>query len=162
MIIPFVLLFAGCGSGSEVSLPQQTTAAAVVFSATNAPLAAAVTAFEITAKMPEGASVRIRPGTTNEIDAGSLVPRLGNSLLSGSYSVATREVTLFVLPLSVPTDWGLSGNIGQFAEIKVDCLPGVTKSSFTAINPSFPGFKASDGTTNNPTPLFTATMDVTF
>lgn len=152
-------LIFGCGSGSSAALPQQKTAT-VVFSAANATLTTPVSALQITAIMPAGATVRLKAGTANEIDAASLPPRLDNSIVTGSYASATREVTLIIIPLSLPTIWGTTGSIGAFAEIKVDCQPDVTKTSFTSINPSFPGFKASDGTVPGPTLLFTPSMDV--
>lgn len=155
-----VLLLFGCGSGSSVTLPQQKTAT-VVFSATNAPLTTSISGLEITAKMPAGANVRLKTGTANEIDLTSVTPKLSNSMIfAGSYSSATREITLIIAPQTVPSNWGLSGSIGPFVEIMVDCLPSLTKADFTSLNPTFPGFKASDGTVPGPTLLFTPSMDV--
>lgn len=155
-----VLLLFGCGSGSSVTLPQQKTAT-VVFSATNAPLTTPLSGLEITAKIPAGANVRLKPGTTNEIDLSSVTPKLSNSMIfAGSYSSSTQEITLIIAPQTLPSNWGLSGSIGPFVEIKVDCLPSLTKADFTSINLSFPGFKASDGTVPGPTLLFTPSMDV--
>lgn len=157
-----VALLFGCGSGSSVAPPQQQKTATVTFSATNAPITPAVDGLQITALMPTGANVRLKAGTTNEIDPASLTPRLANSAVSGSYSSVNSEITLLVTSTSsLPTDWGTTGNIGPFAEIQVDCQLNVTPADFYTINLTFPGFKASNGTINNPTSLLTPAMAVT-
>lgn len=160
LIVATMFLVFGCGSGSSVTPPQQNTAT-VVFSASNSPLTTPVSGLQITAKMPTGANVRLKAGSANEIDVASLSSKLPTSSVAGSYSSVTREVTLLVIPtIPLPTDWGTAGSIGVFAEIKVDCQPGITKVNFTSINPDFPGFIASDGTTPGPTLLLTPSMDV--
>ena len=161
------LQFAGCGSGSSASLPQQKTATVIFTASTSAALPTAVRVIKNSAVMPPGVTVPLLPNSKREVDPGALVAYKSGSTLFGSYSAP-----LLIVSVSgdvTPSSPGLGvNNVGDFVGVKVNYQAGLplTEASFTSINPTFPDFDAqgfdSTGSSVNLTAKLKPAMRVKF
>lgn len=149
LLIGTFLMFAGCGSGSSVTLPQQKTATLIFSASTSAALPTAVRIIRISARIPAGVTVPLKINSNREVDPGALVAYKPGSTVFGSYSAPLLMVSVSgdVTPSSASL--GIN-NVGDFAGVKVNFPPEapLTEANFTGINPTFPDFAASGFTTS--------------
>lgn len=158
-----LLLSAGCGSGSSVTLPQQKTATIIFSAATTATLPTAVRIVKVSAKIPAGVTVPLQLNGGRQVDPGALVAFKSGSTIFGSYSAPL--LTIGVWSDVSPTSPGLGiTNVGDFAGVKVTYDAGLplTEGSFTGINPTFPDFAAEGSPDVKLTGFLKPAMRVTF
>jgi ABC-type glycerol-3-phosphate transport system substrate-binding protein len=157
-----VVTLAACGSGSSVTLPQQKKATLVFAASTSASLPTAVRDISISARIPAGVTVPLEPGSKTQVANTVLVALKAGSII-GNYSAPVLRIQAFADPTSA-SGLGLD-NVRQFAGIILPVQDSITESSFTALNPSFPEFKATGQTPGNTVDLSTylkPSMKVTF
>lgn len=145
------ILLTACGSGSTVTLPQQKKATLVFSASTSATLPTAVKTISISARMPAGVNVPLEPGQKTQVAATALVAYKAGSII-GNYSAPILRIQ--VVDVNSVSGLGLD-NVRQFAGIIVPVEDSVAENSFTAINPSFPDFRAFGQTAGNSNDLTT-------
>jgi len=154
------LQFAGCGSGSSVTIPQQKNATIVFSASTSAALPVPVRTLKIVANIPSGVTVPLNPDGTPIFSTTKT-----NAFTGGSYIPPRLTITL--ADATSPSGLGVN-NVGTFAEIVVSYPVGsaLTEASFTGINNPFPDFAASGLDSFNSTVILTGdlkpSMKVTF
>lgn len=144
------LQFAGCGSGSSVTIPQQKTAKIVFSASTSAALSVPVRTITIIANIPAGVSVPLNADGTLVFSTPKSTASLGGSYIPPLLTITLADTT--------PSGLGVN-NVGAFAEIVVSYPSGssLTEANFTGLNNPFPGFAAT-GLSGTPPALSTETL----
>lgn len=156
-----VVTLTACGSGSSVTLPQQKTAKLVFSASTSASLPTAVRGIIISARIPAGVTVPLVAGSTQVATTVLSTDKAGSII--GNYSAPVLRIQVSDNTFTA-SGLGLD-NVRQFASIILPVQDSVTEASFTALNPSFPDFRATGQTSGNTVNLTTylkPAMKVTF